>query len=218
MIALTLGACKTTNRQEKEEFIVDLRSPSIPIGEVEFQYDSPLGIGNLHKRIAEVLYFPREDAVALQYRLDFTTYHQFWSRDGRQLFIQALAKYNEDYDARDLNRTGGRRTLLQYGTTEGYLIWQVSALTIQARANMDLELGYSFKDRFPYFTINQKAAEYIDPDARSNNRTSMVTTMYITRAQGAQIAELFDQYFLRESVGELRNMSIEDTYADVDEY
>lgn len=198
IIALTFSACKTVDRQEEDVFTVDLRSPQIEIGEIEWQMSRFLGIGGLRKDTVPVTYFPREDAVRLQFRVEFFTYHQFWSREGRQAFIEALAQYNEDFESRNLPRKNARRTRRAYGVTEGYLIWQMYTFTVQARANMNVELGYEFRDKAPYFTVNQREAEYIDPISRDQNRTSQIMTMYFTRAQAEQLAELFDQQFLRE--------------------
>jgi hypothetical protein len=199
ILGLTLSACNSSaNRVEQEVFTVNMNSLQIPIGEIEVQFATALGFGGLRKNTVEVIYFPREDAVALQYRRDFITYHQFWSRNGRAAFINALQQYNEDFDARNLNRNGGRRTLRTYGVAEGFLVWQQWALAVQARGNMNKEFGYTFRERLPYFTVNQREADYEDPLSRDNNRTSMVITMFFTRAQAAELAVLFDQHFLRE--------------------
>jgi len=194
---LALSACATTERSQVEPFTVDLRSPQLPIGEIEWQVNRFMGMGGLRKNTVVVSYFPREDAVSIQYRAEFITYHQFWSRDGRQAFIKALAQYNEDFEARNLQENNARRTRRAYGVVKGYLIWQLHAITVRARGNMNVELGYEFRGRTPYFTINQREALYVDPLTVDSNRTSPVMTMYFTRAQAEVLAGLFDQEFLQ---------------------
>jgi len=191
-----LSACKSLKSEEPDEFTVSLRSPSIEIGEVEFQMDTLMGFGGLAKRTAKVLYFPREDAVGLAYRQEYMNYHQFWSREGRHVFIEALKQYNEDYDARNLNRSGGKKAMKKYGSVEGYLVWQQFSFTVQAAANMNVGLGYAFKDRAPYFVIRQGVAEYKDKISRDNNRNSSILNMYLTRAQAAELSALFEQHYL----------------------
>ncbi|MCL2440747.1 MAG: hypothetical protein FWD14_03325 [Treponema sp.] len=191
-----LLACKSGGKYKEEPFTVDLTLRQIEIGEIELQFDTFLSLGGLTKEAIKVTYIPREDAVVLQFRQSFVTYNQCWSRAGRQSFIHALQKYNEDYDARNLNRNVGRRARQKYGVVEGFLLWMPFAFSIRAQANMDVQLGYAFKDRAPYFTINQKEAEHVDPNTRDNNRTSPNITMYFTRAQAAELAALFDPYFL----------------------
>ena len=149
----------------------------------------------LRKGTVNVIYFPDEDAVALQYRESLYTYHQFWSFEGRDVFLKALEQYAEDFTARNFTNSS-RRSRRTYGTVEGFLIWQMHSFTTQARGNMDVELGYFFKNRAPYFTVTQREAEYIHPEFKSENRTSKTIIMYFTRAQAAELAALFDRQFL----------------------
>jgi len=196
LIALTLGACATREKKVVEEFIVDFDSPRIEIGEIEMQFDRLFSIGGLRKAIVPVSYCPQEDAVCLRYKSELTTYYQFWSMDGRSAFISSLAQYNEDYNERILDRKIKKtKSKQKYGTVKGYLIWQLHRLAIKAMANMDVELGYAFYDRSPYFTINQREAVFTS-SSRSENRDTQNITMFLTRAQADELAALFDQEFL----------------------
>ena len=190
-----LCACGTLS-QPREKFTVSLKSPQVPIGEAELQFDRFMTFGRLKKESVEVIYFPREDAVCLKYRREMTTYHQFWSYSGRQTFITALERYNRDYNERNLI-TKNRKTIREYGVVEGYLIWQMFSFTVQAQGNMNVQMGYQFRDDAPYFSVNQREAEYKEEMSRDNNRTSTAVTMYFTRAQAAELAALFDQSYLR---------------------
>jgi len=204
ILFLTLGillcACaSTSDDSQPETFAVDKNARHIVIGEIDMQLERTLNIGSLRKVTVPVLYFPGDDAVCIRFRADdFLTYEQFWSFDGRGLFIDALKKYNEDYSERNLLTNKSRQTKRIYGKAEGYLMWAMGAAFTQARANVNLELGYNFKDRFPYFTINQREATYEDPVSKNDNRTSKTITLYFTRAQAAKLEELFDNEFLRE--------------------
>jgi len=200
IILVIFSACTTNSGKDTLEFIVNQNSPQIPIGEIELQFTTLMGMGGLRKQTVNVIYFPVEDAVCLLYRQDFMNYHQFWSRMGRQAFITALQNYNQDYETRSLERRGGRNAARKYGTVRGYLIWQQFSIAVRARANMNVELGYAFKDRMPYFTISQREAEYKDAVTRDNDRTSQNITMYFTRAQAAELAALFEQHHLNELI------------------
>jgi len=195
---ISISACKTTNTVKVEDFKVNMNSPQTTIGEVELQLDTLMGMGPLKKQTVTVLYFPKEDAICLRYRYEFYTYNQFWDKRGRLLFINALQKYNEDYEARNLQRNSNK-SQQKYGRVRGYLVWQLISFTVQAYANMDVDLGYTFKDRSPYFSVYQRDAEYIDNRARDNNRTSPDITMYFTRAQAAELAEIFEQYIIPDN-------------------
>jgi len=187
-------SCETTGSQTTDDkFIVRLDSQQIVINTIDAQYDDSLG---LKKKNINVIYFSEDDTVALQYRVDFITYHQLWNKNSRTVFIEALKKYNEEYDERVINSRGGRRTLRSYGRVNGFLIWQLHAYTVRARANVDIDLGYSFYQRLPYYTVTQREAFYINPNNKDNNRTSQERTLYFTRAQAAELAAIFDQEFL----------------------
>ena len=211
-LALSLTVCSSV-KTAKEPFSVELNSVRLPAGTVDAQFDRFLFIGGLKKDNITVEYFPREDAVCLQYRKDFITYYQFWDNDARDAFLTALGKYKEDYTTRKLGK-GGRKTKRNYGSVESYLIWQSSSFTVQAKAPMNIEMGYFFKDNAPFFTINQGEADYEDPVTRDSNRTSQEITIYFTRAQADNLAALFDPYYLRGLI----TTDIGTTNVELDEY
>ena len=192
-IAVFTG-CATSTEPE-EEFIVSLDSPFVVIGEIDVQFMRPLSLA-LRRENITVLYFPHDDAVCLRFRLDFITYHQFWSRSGRQAFLNALAQYNQDFD--DRNLPNSRRSRQTYGSVKGFLTWQQFDLAVRARANMNVDLGFDFRERLPYFTITQGRAEFINPNIPQQNRTSQVIPIFFTRAQAAELAALFEQHHLRQ--------------------
>ncbi|MDR2543631.1 MAG: hypothetical protein LBC80_09345 [Treponema sp.] len=202
IIILILCACTSTNINEKEEFTVDLNSQQIHLGEIDLQLDRVFG--GLRREPVTVILFPREDAVCLTFRHDIVTYHQFWSRDGRELFLEALAQYNLDFTARTIESQNARRTRQIYGVVEGFLIWRTHRLSTQASANMDIGLGYAFKERRPYFTVYQGKAEFKEPNASQNEITISPVNMYFTRAQAAELAVFFRQSYLDEIIAQNR--------------
>jgi len=215
LIVLVLSACASTGekKEEVEVFKVDLKSQNIPLGEIEVQLPPLMGLGKIKKIVIPVLYFPREDAVCLQYKKDFITYHQFWNKKGRQDFINALAMYNEEYDSRTLKVNSGRKEKQAYGITQGYLTWQQFSFSILAKAPMDIQLGYTFKERTPYFLVSQLEADYIDPMTRDQNRRSLVIPFFFTRAQAANLEVLFDQSILNGFIQEhFDKINTEDNY------
>jgi len=195
LVLSALGACTTGGRTEKEEFIVDLNSPQIPMGGIDVQMDKTFPLPGIRKINVTMSYFPIEDAVCLQYRVDLMTYFQFWSRSGRAAFIKALEEYKEDYAARDLERRGGARARRKYGNVEGYLIWQLSRYTTQAKSSVNIELGYSFQENSPYFLVNQREAYYLV--SQQESRDTQQKAMYFTRAQADELAVFFNQEYLQ---------------------
>jgi hypothetical protein len=169
--------------------------------------DRTIGSGIRNQNII-VSYFPDYDAVCLTFRSDFITFNQFWSREGRDAFLNALEQYNEDFIQRNLSYRGTRATRQRYGVVEGFLVWQAARFTVRAYANMDVHLGYSMRridgNRAAFFTVTQGRAEYIDPISRDQNRTSNIMTMYFTRTQAGTLADFFDPVFLSTVIQERR--------------
>ncbi|MDR0302295.1 MAG: hypothetical protein LBI04_08310 [Treponema sp.] len=203
--ALLLSVCSTSQKIKDEPFTVDLNSPKIPAGTLEIQFEKLMNIGDLRQVDVTIEYYPVEDAVCLQFRLDFMTYYQFWSRDGRAAYMSALEQYKEDYAARTLSSKTSKKTKRQYGKIDGYVIWQAFAYSVRAKANTDIELGYYMRDvsqnRASFFTLFQREAVFIDEMSKKEKRETTNITMYLTRSKADDLAEFFDQDFLRSLSG-----------------
>jgi len=185
-------SCETAgSKAPKETFTVKLESVQYKIGEAEVRLKPSMGLGKLKDVKVPVFYFPEEDAVVLKFMYEFTTFHQCWSRSGRQSFIDAVPKYKEDYDSRALAR--GKKTKRSYGLVFGYVLWQTVKIAVHAHANMNVELGYTFVGGAPYFVANQLRTEYISNVSRSFNRSGPIIPMYFTGPQAEKMAEIFEQ-------------------------
>jgi len=196
VLIITLASCVTSPVRERgRDFSVNMDSPQFNIGEIELQMSFVMEMGDLKKHSVPVIYFPKEDAVCIRFRKDYFTYSQFWDKKGRELFIEALRLYNEDFNEKNLD-SRDRKSRQRYGITRGYLNWQQFSYTIRNRGNMNLELGYGFKNRSPYFIITQQEAKYIDEISRDNDATSVAFPLYFTRAQAGELANMFQQEFL----------------------
>ena len=192
---------KTANRQVEKPFAPQVNAPRTSIGEVEIQFNKMFPLPGLRQVTVNASYNTNEDAVCLQFRLDLVTYRQFWSLKGRQGFITALANYKTDFEERNFGR-GGRSALRQYGSARGYISWQTTSLSVLARAGANVDFGYTFVDRSPYFVIRQQEAIYKDPNASGSDRTLPEFSMYFTRAQADALAALFDEDFLETTTAQ----------------
>jgi hypothetical protein len=170
-----------------------------------------MSIGSLKKSDVAVYYYPVEDAVCLQFKIQFAICHQFWDKAGREAFVGALERYKEDYEQRKLTKGGKRTTRRIYGNTPGFFMWKKTSVALQAHGSPKMEFGYTIKNRAAFFTTTQLESYYVDPIGRSRNQTSPVIMMYFTRAQADALAELFDESYLRSlgksaGRGDLGNM------------
>jgi hypothetical protein len=194
LAALLICSCLST--PPEEPFSVDLNSPRFEAGSVEVYLDKFFSIGGLKKNDITVYYYPIEDAVCLQFNVQFVHCSQFWDRDGRDAFISAFERYQEEYEQRKLAR-GNRKTREMYGVVQGFFTWKKTAIGVQARGSPKIKLGYQFKDKSVFFTTTQMESYYEDPIARSRNQTSPVTEVYFTRTQAESLIALFKQEYLR---------------------
>jgi len=220
ILPLTLLTCNTPPREPRPvviPFMVDLTDPNFSAGEIETQVRRMFPASGLEKKRVEVIYYPFDDAVCLKFRPNVYEYHQFWSRNGRTAFINALEYYNVDYSNANLDARN-RRSGNIYGSDEGYLYWQMYTITRRVSANVKLDIGYTFSDANPYFTVTQNSTSYEDKVSPDNSLDSQLITMYFTRAQARELAQLFDQEYLRGLVPpELSGRRIADTTAEVDD-
>jgi hypothetical protein len=178
----------------KQLFTVDLKSPQVSLGSIEIQIDKIFG-GLTKDDNFIVTYFPVEDAVCIQYRHEFINFYQFWNKANRDAFVKALEEYKEDFTQRNFGKSS-KKSKRHYNTVKGYLIWQMFSFTVQANGHPDIDLGYYFKSKMPYFTITQRETYYIDLESSNNNRKTNEIMFYFTRAQADILAGLFNQDFL----------------------
>lgn len=194
--------CSGVKSVKEEPFSVRLDSPKINVGSFYAQFERLMNLGSLRQVNITVDYYPLEDAVCLQYRLDFMTFYQFWNKDGREAYLKAIEQYNEDYTQRNLKAKGSKKTKTQYGFIEGYLIWQAAKYTVRAYAPVNIGLGYFIrtisKNRVAFFTVLQREATFIDEMSKNEKRQTGIMTMYLTRAQADELADFFNQDLLRE--------------------
>jgi len=186
---------------KKTPFSVKLDSPKTNVGAFETQFEKIIDIGELRKGNVTVDYYPLDDAVCFQYRLDFMTYYLFWDRNARNAFVKALERYKEDYEQRNLKPKGSKQTKTQYDNVEGYLIWQAAKYMVRSFTPVNIGFGYYIrtvsKNRVAFFTIYQPEATFIDEMSKNEKRESNVITMYLSKMQGDILAGLFDQEFLK---------------------
>ena len=230
MFILSLSSCAFLKRQHdiagrrERPFTVNMNSPQVPAGQIEVQVNNPFPQPGIRRINVEVIYFPVEDAVALQYRTNMITYHQFWHRRGRELFVRAVERYNQDFTSQSLRSGRNQRTKTQYGVAEGcFLTWQSFGIAALANGNMDIELGYYFRENAPFFAVTQMPAHFESPTLNpQNDDVSPEVPIFFTRAQAEELAAMFNHDFLRSLAPDIQYVppqwSERGLPADFDEY
>ncbi|MDR2370029.1 MAG: hypothetical protein LBD71_00995 [Treponema sp.] len=167
----------------------------VSLGTIELELEKFLSSA-LEKKEATVVFVPRTDSVYLQFRFQTVTYRQYWDRSGRAMFKAALARYKDDYDARNLGLKPAKASRA-YGQLKGYTEWgQLNvAVFLSGKAYPRMELGYRFNNGSPYLTVLQRRADD-EGLAATESRESLNIRTYFTRAQATELVNLFEQDYL----------------------
>jgi hypothetical protein len=171
----------------------------VSAGSVEIVFDKLLS-SKLNKVEVEAIFYPRLNAVALDFRYELIRYRQFWDIAGRLQFAAALERYKEDYGARKLE-SKYRKTRAAYGRVRGRVEWETFRFSKTYKAQPVIELGYRFRDGSPFFATLMRSTKEDDPSGDSPSMESRQINMYFTRAQAEQLVRLFDQDYLMWLLG-----------------
>jgi hypothetical protein len=197
-------SCRTLDPADKYPDMIADRDP-VSVGAVEFEVDRFFS-SNVEKKEASLIFYPRYNTVALEFRYQTIRYRQFWDLAGRQKFVLALERYKEDYAAKNLvNKYSKSRSI--YGKFKGKIEWETFSITTPGLAYPTMEMGYRFRGKgggSPYFAVLQQSAkdEYT-LNSDSSKPDSLQICTYYTRAQGEELAKMFDQSFLLSLLGPL---------------
>ena len=177
----------------------------IPAGTIEMQLNKFLS-SKLTKVEAEVIFYPRLNAVALEFRYELIRHRQFWDQEGRNQFAKALELYKEDYAARILVDKY-RKTKAVYGKVQGSVEWEAFKYSKTRLAYPIIEVGYRFREKMPFFTTLMRPAK-VEPDATESSPRgeSSQISMFFTRAQADELVKLFDQDYLMGLLGNIYSL------------
>jgi hypothetical protein len=196
-------SCGAVDPAKKYPAMVADHDP-VSLGTIEAEFDKAFSSA-VEKREVEVFFYPRYNAVVLEFRYEFVRYRQFWDAEGRRRFIEALDRYKADYAARSLTDKFSR-SRAAYGKVKGRTEWEYFRYSTPGLAYPSMELGYRFRRESPYFMVFQRAAadEY-KANSDDQNSTSLQIIMYYTRAQADELVKNFDQDYLMSLLGPPRD-------------
>jgi hypothetical protein len=218
-VVLVTLSCGTTIDYAKKYPNMVANADPVSAGTAEIQLTKFLS-SKLTKVEAEVIFYPRLNAVALEFRYELIRHRQFWDEEGRRQFAQALELYKEDYAARTLVDKY-RRTRAVYGKVQGRVEWEAFKYTKTRVAYPTIELGYRFMQKMPFFTTLMRSAK-VEADASdsSNQGESSQISMFFTRAQADELVKLFDQDYLMGLLGRTHSPQLgeQGEETDVDPY
>jgi len=206
VLAALVFSCGSVKPAVNDPSMIADRDP-FSLGSVNVWLDRTLS-SQLKETAMEAAFIPRKNQVTLEFRHESLTYRQFWNEAARQHFIDALRRYMEDFENKNLTiRSNKSRTV--YGKHTSLFEWETFKYSMTYRSSPAVELGYRFNGNAVYFTALQRPA---NDQSGANSRESPQFTMYFTRAQAEELAKLFDQDYLLELTG-----SVQETSPFVDE-
>ena len=207
-------SCTTVDYAKKYPNMVANADP-VSAGTVEIQLTKFLS-SQLTKVEAEVIFYPRLNAVALEFRYELIRHRQFWDEDSRKQFAHALELYKEDYAARNLIDRY-RKTRAIYGKVQGRVEWEAFKYTKTRTAYPVIELGYRFRDKMPFFTTLMRPAKVEATNGDSSDRgDSSQISMFFTRAQADELVKLFDQDYLMGLLGGIHTPQLDEQGKEID--
>lgn len=209
--ALLICAACSSFQPTKERITVDLRGRVFEIGSAEAQFDKYFAAAGMNKIEITATYYPDDDVVCLRFRHNLTNYYQFWSSNNRGSFVEALTAYKQAYELRDLPEKN-MKTKRAYGTVRGYLLWESTKLSMKGTSHPNIDIGYQFAKKMPYFTLAMSDAPNETATTKESMGKNSAVTMRFTRSQADTLAALFDpDYLLNASAGPASG-----TYPDID--
>ena len=187
--------CSTTIDYAKKYPDMAANADPVSAGTAEAEFDR-LFSSKLDKTEIEVVFYPRLNAVALEFKYELIRCRQFWNEAARRQFAAALEIYKADYAAQNL-KNQYKKTRAVYGKVKGRTEWETFKYGKTRVAYPDIELGYRFAGETPFFTtFMQSAKQENDNTDDSQQLNSQQINMYFTRAQADNLVKLFDQSYL----------------------
>ena len=164
------------------------------VGSVSVSFDRLFSF-QLRESDVDVIFYPRENMVALEFRHELTLYRQFWNEPARRRFTEALSRYEDDLANQRLT---GRynRSRAAYGKFNGRAEWETFSFSATYFSLPVIELGYRFRGNTPYFTVLQNSARAGSEMQSRSNFESLQFSIYFSPAQAEDLAQIFDRDFL----------------------
>ena len=209
-------SCGTVDYAKRYPNMVANADP-VSAGTIEVQLNKFFS-SKLNKVQAETIFYPRLNAVVLEFRYELIRYRQFWDADARKQFAQGLELYKTDYEAHNLIDRY-RKTRGIYGKVKGRLEWEAFKYTKTRVAYPAIDMGYRFRAGTPFFTtLMRSAPEEADAGDSSPREESAQISMFFTRAQADELVNIFDQDYLMGLLGGYGPQSAGNEKIDVDPY
>ncbi|MCR4954424.1 MAG: hypothetical protein K6A43_10155 [Treponema sp.] len=156
----------------------------------EFSVSTPTVTFGIKQKVATFVYGVKTKRFGFGAPYMAAYYFLTFDDAGRQNYIKAVESYLKDFEDKKLDRKS-KKTEKIYGYANARLDWGSIKSSTPNNGEGSAYLGYTFKDKSPYFTItiypvgNEKRLAGDD----SADTESLLLHFYFTKAQAKQLAE-----------------------------
>lgn len=208
LLAVALLGCASSAPIQSVDMVAN--ADPYEIGVVGASFSTFTGFGTTVGTFS-LSFAPRTNQVIINTKNQGNKTYIYLDRTNRDALVTAMTTYFEEFENRTLKEKG--KTNNAYGKIIGFMEWGL--LTMNARGNPEMRLGYEFKDAAPFFTITIPETDNLMYNNGSPVKNSGYFQMFFTRSQLEEFGEMLLQDYL---VATLEEQDISRASTDPDEY
>lgn len=137
-----------------------------------------------------IIIYPKTGEAGIKTRFQATYYAILFNDQMRHRIFGAVDQYLDDFANKKLKRKN-KKSYAEYGRGKAYINYGTLAMMMAAEGKPDIQIGYKFKGKSPYFTITVRSTPNIDPNKGQNDvKDSVEFILYFTKAQASAFCSL----------------------------
>lgn len=140
--------------------------------------------------------------AGLQYRSNLGGYNLLMNKAARRALADSVKQYLADFDNKTLSRKT-RESYKVYGQYPCRMEWGLFAQTASNYADTNVQMGYMFKNKSPYFTLTvweTKNSRY--QVTTSNDEDLQTTYIFMTKEQARQLSDRLSDEAVAAAIGQ----------------
>lgn len=143
---------------------------------------------------------PKNGDAGIKTRYQASNYAVLFDEQMRHRIFAAVDQYLDDFANKKLKRKD-KKSYVAYGRGKAYINYGTLAVMMAAEGKPDIQIGYKFKEKSPYFTITVRSAPNIDPNKGYNDvKDSAEFILYFTKAQAQAMCNMLRDEVVQEAL------------------
>jgi hypothetical protein len=145
--------------------------------------------GAFGKIALSLIYDTKTNMAGIQFRSNLGGYNLLMNDSTRHMLADSVKQYISDFDAKKLNKKT-RQSFKVYGQSPCRMEWGLLAQTASNYAETDVQMGYMFKGKSPYFTLTVwETKNFVKQVTTSNDEDLQTTYVFMTKEQAQQLCD-----------------------------